>query len=109
MRPLLREIEQVGDVRAAGALLALEFVQDKRSIRPAQAFQRAVHQACLRRGVLGISQVGKWHFRLQPALTMPPEVFRDSCARIREAVREVARRPPAESATTVDGVVEADH
>jgi 4-aminobutyrate aminotransferase/4-aminobutyrate aminotransferase/(S)-3-amino-2-methylpropionate transaminase len=109
MRPLASEIEQVGDVRAAGALMALEFVQDRRTLRPAQAFQRSVHQACLRHGVLGISQVGKWHYRLQPALTMTPEVFRDSCARIRAAVQEVARRPPVESASTIDGVVEADH
>ena len=109
MLPLKAEVGQVGDVRAAGALMALEFVQDRCANRPAQAFQRAVHQACLRRGVLGISQVGKWHFRLQPALTMPPEVFRDSCGRIAESVREVARNPPAESATTLDGVVAADH
>ena len=109
MQPLKKEVEQVGDVRAAGALMAIEFVQDKGSSRPAQEFQRAVHQACLRHGVLGISQVGKWHYRLQPALTMTPEVFRDSCARIREAVREVAKRPPEESATTIDGVVAADH
>jgi 4-aminobutyrate aminotransferase-like enzyme len=109
MRALMTEVEQVGDARAAGALMALEFVQDRHANRPAQAFQRAVHQACLRRGVLGISQVGKWHFRLQPALTMPTAVFSDSCRRIAEAVREVARNPPTESATTLDGVVEADH
>lgn len=109
MRPLAARIEQVGDVRAAGALMALEFVQDRQHNRPAQAFQRAVHQACLRQGVLGISQVGKWHYRLQPALTMPVEVFRDSCRRISLAVEAVAARPPRESASTVDGVVEADH
>jgi 4-aminobutyrate aminotransferase/4-aminobutyrate aminotransferase/(S)-3-amino-2-methylpropionate transaminase len=109
LQPLRREVEQLGDLRAAGALMALEFVQDKASNRPAQAFQRELHQACLRRGVLGISQVGKWHYRLQPALTMTPAVFRDSCARIADAVREVARQPPRESASTVDGVVEADH
>jgi len=40
---------------------------------------------------------------------MTPEVFRDSCARIRDAVHEVAKRPPIESATTIDGVVAADH
>jgi 4-aminobutyrate aminotransferase/4-aminobutyrate aminotransferase/(S)-3-amino-2-methylpropionate transaminase len=109
MGPLRAQVEQVGDVRAAGALMALEFVQDRHANRPAQAFQRAVHQACLRHGVLGISQVGKWHFRLQPALTMTAAVFRDSCRRIAQAVREVAENPPMESATTLDGVVAADH
>ena len=43
MRPLVEEIEQVGDARAAGALAALEFVQDKATIRPAPAFQVAVY------------------------------------------------------------------
>jgi 4-aminobutyrate aminotransferase-like enzyme len=106
MRPLLEEVEQVGDVRAAGALAALEFVQDRASIRPAPRFQVAVHQAALRRGVLGITQRGKWHYRLQPALTMPPEVFRDSCARIREAVHEVAADPPVERSTLLEAVAE---
>ncbi len=109
LTPLKSQIEQVGDVRAAGAFAALEFIQDKTSHRPAQAFQRAVHQACMRHGVLGISQVGKWHFRLQPAITMTPSVFRDSCQRIADAIHEVARKPPRESPTTIDGVVAADH
>jgi len=106
MRPLVQEIEQVGDARAAGALAALEFVQDKATIRPAPAFQVAVYQAALRRGVLAITQRGKWHLRLQPALTMPPEVFRDSCHRLADAVREVAANPPAEEARVLDAVAD---
>jgi 4-aminobutyrate aminotransferase-like enzyme len=106
LAPLQDEVEQVGDVRAAGALAALEFVQDRATIRPAPRFQVAVHQAALRRGVLGITQRGKWHYRLQPALTMPAEVFRDSCARIRDAVREVAADPPREKASVLEAVAE---
>lgn len=97
MRPLIGRFEQVGDVRAAGAMAAIEFVRSKTSHEPAPAFQFAVHQAALRRGVLGISQRGKWHLRLQPALTMPEAVFRDSCRRIQEAMAEVAAHPPAEA------------
>jgi 4-aminobutyrate aminotransferase-like enzyme len=97
MNPLRDRIEQVGDVRASGALAALEFVQDKATIAPAPRFQYAVYEAALKRGVLGITQEGKWHYRLQPALTMPPSVFRDSCQRIAEAVEEVAANPPKES------------
>jgi 4-aminobutyrate aminotransferase-like enzyme len=97
MQPLKQRVEQVGDVRASGALAALEFVQSKETITPAPAFQYAVYQAVLKRGVLGITQHGKWHYRLQPALTMPPEVFRDSCHRIIEAVEEVAANPPVET------------
>jgi 4-aminobutyrate aminotransferase-like enzyme len=96
MNPLKDRVEQVGDVRAAGALAALEFVTDKASITPAPAFQYAVYGAALKRGVLGITQEGKWHYRLQPALTMPPSVFRDSCRRIIDAVDEVAANPPPE-------------
>jgi 4-aminobutyrate aminotransferase-like enzyme len=97
MLPLKERVEQVGDVRASGALAALEFVQTKDTITPAPAFQYAVYHAALRRGVLGITQHGKWHYRLQPALTMPPEVFRDSCHRIIDAVDEVAANPPRET------------
>ena len=96
LRPLVDEIPQVGDVRAAGALIGVEFVRDKAAILPAPAFHRAVHQAALRRGILGITQWGKWVYRLQPALTMPPELFRWSCGAIAEAIREVAAAPPVE-------------
>jgi 4-aminobutyrate aminotransferase-like enzyme len=47
LTPLIDEIEQVGDVRAAGAFIGIEFVTDKESIKPAPAFHRAVHQAAL--------------------------------------------------------------
>lgn len=107
LMPLKTEIEQVGDVRAAGAMAAVEFVRNKERIEPAPAFQFAVHQACLRRGVLGISQRGKWHLRLQPALTMPPALFRFSCEAIADAIRSVAKAPPKESATLQDAVASA--
>ena len=88
--------EQVGDVRASGALIGIEFVRDRASLDPAPAFHRAVHLQALRRGVLGITQWGKWVYRLQPALMMPLDLFRWSCARIAEAVEEVAVSPPPE-------------
>ncbi len=105
--PLKDEIEQVGDVRAVGAMAAVEFVVDKGSNQPAPAFQLAVHHACLRRGVLGITQRGKWHWRMQPALTMPAPVFRHSCEALCEAIREVAAQPPVERATIQDAVAVA--
>lgn len=106
LAPALADIEQVGEVRAAGALAAIEFVRDGETLRPAPRFQVAVHQAALRRGVLGITQRGKWHYRLQPALTMPPEVFRDSCERVVDAVREVAAAPPVERPTVLESVAD---
>ena len=42
-----------------GAWVGIEFVTDKRSIRPAPAFHAAVHQALLRRGVLAHHAVGQ--------------------------------------------------
>lgn len=107
LAPLKANVEQVGDVRAVGAMAAVEFVVDKRMNHPAPAFQLAVHHECLRRGVLGISQRGKWHLRLQPALTMPTKVFRHSCAAIVEAIHAVALNPPAERTSIQDAVAAA--
>jgi 4-aminobutyrate aminotransferase-like enzyme len=100
--PLVDEVEQVGDVRVAGALIGIEFVQDKRRIVPAPAFHHAVHHAALRRGVVGITQWGKWVYRLQPALNIPVELFRWSCRQVADAVREVAQDPPKESAKLIE-------
>jgi 4-aminobutyrate aminotransferase-like enzyme len=94
--PLVERHEQVGDVRVVGAMVGIEFVTDKRSITPAPAFHHAVHQALVRRGVLGMTQWGKWIYRLHPALNMPPELFAWSCAQVCEAVAEVAAAPPPE-------------
>ena len=63
---------------------------------PAPDFQLAVHHAALRRGVLGITQEGKWVYRLQPALNQPIDLFRWSCERVAEAIEEVSANPPAE-------------
>jgi 4-aminobutyrate aminotransferase-like enzyme len=94
--PLVERYEQVGDVRAAGGLIGVEFVTDMETIGPAPAFQIAVHHAALRRGVLGITQPGKWVYRLQPALNLPMELFRWSCERVADAIDEVSAAPPAE-------------
>ena len=96
LTPMVGEHEQVGDVRIAGAFIGIEFVADRDTIAPAPAFHRAVHRALLRRGVLGITQWGKWVYRMQPALNMPPDLFRWSCEQVRDAVAEVSRRPPEE-------------
>jgi 4-aminobutyrate aminotransferase/4-aminobutyrate aminotransferase/(S)-3-amino-2-methylpropionate transaminase len=52
--------------------------------------------------VLGITQWGKWVYRLQPALTMSPELFEWSCNAIADAIREVAADPPEEPASLLD-------
>ncbi len=91
--PLIERIEQVGDVRPLGAWVTVEFVTDKQSIQPASAFQASVHQAAMRRGVLAISEDNKPLYRMQPALTMPPELFRWSCRQLADAIADVAAEP----------------
>jgi 4-aminobutyrate aminotransferase-like enzyme len=102
LSPLVDRIEQVGDVRAAGALVGVEFVRDQQTIRPAPNFHRRVHQAAVRRGVLGITQWGKWVYRFQPALNMPTELFRWSCQTLAEAIEEIALDPPPEPELLID-------
>jgi len=94
--------EQVGQVRAAGAYIGVEFVTDERTIRPAPGFHRAVHLAALRRGVFGITQWGKWVYRLQPAINMPIELFRWSCEQVVDAISEVAKDPPEEPVSLLE-------
>lgn len=89
LMPLVDRHEQVGDVRQHGAWAAIEFVEDKATQRPNAPAQRAFFDAVLRRGVLGISDPDKWVYRIQPALTMDPELFRWSCEQMVAAVADV--------------------
>jgi 4-aminobutyrate aminotransferase-like enzyme len=100
--PAVERHAQVGEVRAAGAFVGIEFVQDAETLRPAPAFHRDVNLAAVRRGILGITQWGKWIYRLQPAIDMPEDLFRWSCRQIVDAIDEVAADPPAESASLLD-------
>ena len=102
LAPAVERHAQVGEVRAAGAFVGIEFVQDAETLRPAPAFHREVHLAAVRRGILGITQWGKWIYRLQPAIDMPEDLFRWSCRQIVDAIDEVAANPPAESASLLD-------
>jgi len=90
LSPLVDEVEQVGDVRAVGAWACLEVRPDKATIGPDAPFQHAVHLGALRRGVLAISEASKNLYRMQPALTIEPELFEWSCRQVVDAVREVA-------------------
>lgn len=104
LAPLVDEVAQVGDVRMLGALIGIEFVTDPESIRPAPEFHRVVHQESVRRGVLGITQLGKWVYRMQPALTMPLDLFEWSCETVADVIRGVAADPPAEPDSVLDRI-----
>ena len=86
---LVERYEGIGDYRQYGAWGALEFVTDKASKRPDPSTQAAFHQAALRRGVFAISFRQKWRYRLQPELTMDPDLFAWSCDQLAVAAAEV--------------------
>lgn len=90
--PLVDEVDQVGDARAIGAWACLEFVAGRHSVEPNASFQHAVNLAAMKRGVFAISEADKPLYRMQPALTMEPDLFRWSCQQVAAAVREVAAR-----------------
>lgn len=90
LSPLVDMYDAVGDVRAVGAWACVEFVSGAGSVEPNPAFQHAVHRAAMRRGVLAISEASKTVYRMQPPLTMEPELFRWSCQQVAESVKEVA-------------------
>ena len=91
LEPLMGRVAQVGDVRVLGAWAAIEFVTDPVTIAPNPVFQAAVHRAAVRRGVLAISEEAKWVYRMQPALSMEPELYRWSCRQVAAAIEETAR------------------
>ncbi|MBN9613536.1 MAG: aminotransferase class III-fold pyridoxal phosphate-dependent enzyme, partial [Actinobacteria bacterium] len=87
--PLVDRHGGIGGVRQYGSWAAIEFVRDKQSKAPDTESQFAFHQAALRRGVFAISAPEKWVYRLQPPLTMDPDLFRWSCEQLVDAADEV--------------------
>ncbi len=83
--------EAVGDVRIKGLYIALEFVEDRETKKPAKRFARQVHYRLIQRGVVGIHERGLWWIRWLPALNMPEELFSKACDLLEEVVDEVSR------------------
>lgn len=105
LSPLVDEVALVGDVRAIGAWACVEMVAEPGTVTPAPDLQHALHLAALRRGVLAISEPSKPLYRMQPALTMEPELFRWSCRQVAEAAREVTGRDEESVTTSSDPFV----
>ena len=73
LRELQTAHEQIGDVRGRGLLVGLELVEDRESLRPADALGEAVTAECLRRGLsMNIVRAGSGAncFRMAPPLTI---------------------------------------
>jgi hypothetical protein len=58
----------------------------------------------VKRGVLGVTQLSKWVYRMQPPLTMPVDLFEWSCQTVADVIRDVAADPPPEAPSLLDRV-----
>jgi len=70
--------ERVGDVRAIGCFLAIEFVRDPETKERDPGLQDAVAREALARGVLADSSTAS--LNLQPSLAMPPDALEAALA-----------------------------
>ena len=78
--------ERIGDVRAVGCFLAIEFVRDPVSKERDLVLQDAVARAALERGILADSSTTS--LNLQPSLLMPPEALDVALGIVADAVDE---------------------
>jgi 4-aminobutyrate aminotransferase-like enzyme len=76
----------VGDVRAVGCFIAIEFVKDRTTKERDPELMHRVDEACIRRGLLGDASTTS--FNLQPSLVMPPELMKDVAAIVDEAIAD---------------------
>jgi 4-aminobutyrate aminotransferase-like enzyme len=82
-----RRFEPVGDVRAVGCFLAIEFVRDRVGKERDPELQHAVASEMLRRGVIADSSTAS--LNLQPSLTMPSDRLEVAMAIVAEAIAAV--------------------
>jgi 4-aminobutyrate aminotransferase-like enzyme len=89
---LVERYEIVGDVRSIGPILGVEFVRDRTTKERGVEEARAVHFACLERGVVDIYDKGMHVVRWQPALNMPPDMLDRACDILEDSIAEVTLR-----------------
>ena len=80
----------IGDVRAIGCFLAVEFVKDRETKERDLDLQEKVAWGCLRRGLL--ADASTTSLNLQPSLTMPVDVMDTALAILDEAIVEASGR-----------------
>lgn len=83
---LMDRYSAIGDVRAVGCFLAVEFVKDRVTKERDLDLQERVAWGCLRRGLL--VDPSTTSLNLQPSLTMPVEVMDTAMAILDEAIAE---------------------
>jgi 4-aminobutyrate aminotransferase-like enzyme len=74
----------IGDVRAVGCFLAVEFVRDRATKERDAELQRRVAWECIQRGLLGDSS--STSFNLQPSLVTPVDVLERGLEILDEAI-----------------------
>ena len=86
LEALMDRYPAIGDVRAVGCFLAVEFVKDRVTKERDLELQERVAWGCLRRGLL--VDPSTTSLNLQPSLTMPVEVMDTAMAILDEAIAE---------------------
>ena len=86
LRALAERFEAIGDVRAVGCFMAVEFVRDRVTKERDLALQERVALACLRRGLL--LDPSTTSLNIQPSLTMPVEVMGTVLGILEESIAE---------------------
>ena len=85
---LAERFDQIGDVRAVGCFLAIEFVSDRRTKERATELQHAVAAEACRRGVIADSSTTS--LNLQPSLVMPAAALERALDIVGDAIEAVA-------------------
>ena len=78
--------EAIGDVRAVGCFMAVEFVRDRATKERDLDLQERVAGACIRRGLL--LDPSTTSLNIQPSLTMPVDVMETVIGILDEAIAE---------------------
>jgi 4-aminobutyrate aminotransferase len=84
---LAERFDQIGDVRAVGCFLAIEFVSDRRTKERATELQHAVAAEACRRGVIADSSTTS--LNLQPSLVMPAAALERALDIVGDAIEAV--------------------
>ncbi|MGH2631007.1 MAG: aspartate aminotransferase family protein [Actinomycetota bacterium] len=92
LEALRARYDAIGDVRAVGCFMAIEFVRDRETKERDLGLQERVADGCLRRGLL--LDPSTTSLNIQPSLTMPVEVMGTVLGILDEAIAE-ALAPPA--------------
>jgi 4-aminobutyrate aminotransferase len=97
LRERLSGCDSVGEVRGRGFMLGVEFVEDRRSRRPAARLRDAVIKNCIFKQHLWVLGSGRSTIRFLPALTTNEDEIMEAVHRFVRAVEEEQPSRPARS------------